>query len=400
MMDTEKTMTIYCEICDTRRIQEKAYQGYDKIILNAEVVIVNGQSKAVLEKLNINCNAEEFIEVDNDNGSDIPLVSINGVYSIGSAVPAEEHIILMINGSLMINPGAEEALKHYKAILVNGSVLCPDSMSAHLSRMSINGSTAIYPDGYILLPNNFVIDKYFPLRAANNGKYFVPNAVKLLDKTVNTAQLAEKNIQFKTKKLLVPEEKIEEVAPLFEESTEFIVIPCGFTAVDGNAKLDGELIKKYGNKIFVYGNLDAKGDISDITSQIDSLKITGRVALTKKSAVEFNKINAEYKKADIVKEVILRNKAVVRLNNDSISLSAEGISLINCGVVTIESDVIPQSIIRLVDMKNIGTVVCSQEQVTAVEMIGINIGRITTDPVKETVSPVGSNVVTTEKYIM
>ncbi len=402
IMNMEKSMIINCEICDTRKMRENAYEKYDKIILNAELVIVNERSKELLEKPDIICNAEEFIEIGDD--CDNPIVSTDGGYTIGRTVPAEDNIILCVNGGLTVNPGAEEALKHYCIISVNGGVLCPESMAAHLSRMRINGSTTIYPDEYTLLKNAFVIDKYFPLRAADNGKYFVPGTVKLIDKEVNAALLVEKNVRFKAKKLLIVEEKIGEAAVLFDENTEFIVVPLGFSVVEGNVTLNEDLIKKYGDKIFVYGNLDARGDIAGIASHIDALVITGKVTLTKKSAEEFKKLNAEYKKTDIVKEVVWRNKAAVKLNNDSISLSEDGISIINCGAVTIDKGIAPESIVRLVDMKNIGTVVCSEEQTAAVETVGVNIGGITNKPVRGMMSALGESmrnkVVNTEKYVM
>lgn len=392
-MKKAKTLNIGCAICDTRKIQEETYAEYDKITLGAGVIIVNERSKAVLERLDIDYGAAEIIELDDADGSDIPLVTINGDYSIGSAVPPEDNIILMVNGELTISPGAGEAMSRYKRILVNGGVLCPDSMTAHLSRVAVNGRTTAYPDDCTLLPDNFVIDKYFPLRAADNGKYFVPDTVKLLDTTVDVARLAAKGVSFKAKKLLLPEEKIEEIIPLFGETTEFIVAPRGYAVVDGESdenpikrhegvKLDEEFLRKYGNKVFVYGNLNAKDDISEIAPKIDALTVTGRVTLTKKSAADFEKINAEYGKAVIVKGTVYQNMTDINLSKHALKYSEDGISIQNCGTVTIDKDVTPEDILSLVDMKNIEVVVvCSEEQAMAVGKIGTRIEVITTEPI-------------------
>ncbi len=398
-MNKKKKLTINCEICDTRKLSEKSYEEYEQIILNAETVIVNERSKELFNKLNIVCNAEKFIEVENDRALDIPVIKrINGSCSIGSAVPREDNTVLKVNGTLTICPKAEEALRHYLRISVNGSVICPESMSGCLTRVSVNGSAITYPDDYTLLSNNFVIDKYFPLRAADNGKYFVPNTVKLFDKEASAAILAEKNVRFKAKKLLIPEEKIEEFAPLFDETTQFIVAPRGFSVVDGSAKLDDELVKKYGKNIFIYGNLDAKGDISDIAARIEKLIITGKVTLTAKSAAVFEKISAEYKKSEIVKEVIWDSQASAALTNDCLNISKEGISITNTGVVTVAEDIAPEDITRLVDLKNIGAVVCSEEQIAAVKTVGTNIGEITTEPIENLISLI--EVINAEKYVM
>ena len=403
-MDKKKSMVVNCDICDTRRMQENAYEKYDEIIINTDFVLVNERSKALLEKLSIVFNADEFIELNGDEDFNMPSVSVNGGYIIGNTVPAEDNIILLINGGLTITAEAEEALKHYYRISVNGGVLCPESLSSHLSRLSINGGITVYPDDYTLLKDNFVIDKYFPLRAAKDGRYFVRNSVKLIDKTVNVALLTEKNVRFKTKKLLVPEEKIEECVPLVDESTEFIVIPRGLTVADGNVKLNDELIKKYGSKIFVYGNLDASGDISDIIPKIETLVVTGKITLTKKNAEKFKEVNAEYNKIEIVKEIVLGNKAMVKINSGSLKLSNDGISVVNCGAVTIAKDVKPEDIMRLVDMKNIGVVMCSEEQCAAVDAVGENVGHVTTEFVNDAKlllgKIIGSKIVNTDKYVM
>lgn len=398
-MSNGKTLAINCAICDTRKIQESAYEEYDKIMLNAAMIFVNERSRAILEKLNIRLNAGDVIELDDDSQSYTTVV-VNGSSSIGSSVPSGDDIIMLVNGELTISPGAEEAMRHYKKILVNGGVLCPESMTAHLSCLSINGITITYPDDYTILPENFIIDKYFPLRAANNGKYFVPDTAKLLDRTVDLAALAEKNVRFMAKKLLLPEEKAKELVPLFGEATEIIAAPSGFAIVDGDAKLDEELLRRCGNKIFVYGSLDARGDISAIVPQIDELIVTGKVTLTKKGAAEFSKIKAEYRKIDIVKGTLLRLKQEVRLDGDALKLAEDGISVMNCAAVTLENDLTPEDIMQLIDMKNIGTVICSKEQRVAVEMVGVNIGAITTEPLGEAEPPADKNVVNAREYVM
>ena len=404
VMDLKKRLIINCDVCDTRKMQENAYEKYDAIIINSDIVLVNGRSKALMGQMDIICNADEFIELEDDDSFDVSVVSVNGRYSIGSAPPAEENVILGVNGSLKISPGAEETLKHYYRISVNGSVLCPESAAPYLSRMSVNGSVAVYPDDYTVLNDNFVIDKYFPLRAAKDGKYFVRGTVKLTDKTVNTALLAEKNVRFKAKKLLVPEEKIEECAALFDERAEFVVVPRGFETADGNMTLNNDLIKKYGKKIFVSGDLDARGDISEAAEQIDKIIVTGKVTVTRRSKEIFDKTDAEYKDIKIVKETVLRDKPIAKIDKNSLRLSEDGISAENCGIVKIAKDISPEEIMELIDMKNVGVVMCSEEQVSAAEAVGENIGKVTTEIMDDVMSVlkgvIGGKVINSDKYVM
>lgn len=398
----EKKLIINCDVCDTRKLNENAYKNYESIMINSDIVIVNAESKAAIEGLNTVFNADEFIETEDSEEFDV--VSVNGSYTIGESEPEGSRIILAVNGSLTIKPKAGNALKHYHRISVNGAVMCPESLSAQISRISLNGGSVIYPDDCTLLNGDFTIDKYFPLRAAANGKYFVNGTVRIIDEAVDVSKLAEKQVRFKAKKLLVLEDKIEECAPLFDESAEFIVVPNGFSLVDGNAALDEELIKSRGDKIFVFGNLDARETVMPYAEAIKKLIVTGTVTLTKKSAAEFKRINAEYKNTKLVKSVIWKDKAAARLTNRALGLSDDGISVENCGILTIAGDVTPEDILKLVDMRNIGVVSCSAEQADAVNTAGENIGRITQEVLKDTVSVFGdvlkSKVINADKYIM
>ena len=49
------------------------------------------------------------------------------------------------------------------------------------------------------------------------------------DKAVDLGKLVQKNVQFITNQLIVPEEMVESCVELFDENVDFVVIPAGMT---------------------------------------------------------------------------------------------------------------------------------------------------------------------------
>ena len=57
----------------------------------------------------------------------------------------------------------------------------------------------------------------------------------------------------------------------------------------------------------------------------------------------------------------------------------QGITVRDCGILRIDREVSPERILRLVDICDCGTVVCSQEQRSAVEAVSRDIGSVRID---------------------
>lgn len=405
-----KDLIINCEICDIRKLNPENYRQYGKISVNAELVLLNDRGKAALGELDISFNAEEFLEPDDD--TDIEIASVTGRYSISGNTRADSNTVLTVNGSVYIAPDAKGALQSFLKITVNGSILCAKSLAPFLSHVSANGSISFYPDDYTVLPGTFEIDKYFPLTAADGGKYFIQNTAKIKDSSIDLSLLAKKQVRFRAKKLILPEEKIEEAVPLFDSGTQFTVIPKGFSCADSSVKLDESLIEQYGRKIFVNGNLDARGDISSIVSKIDEMIVNGKVTVTKKTKADFDSISAKYNKYEISKSVVICDKPAITLNDQLLKLSCDGVRIENCAHLTIAEEVRAQDILDLAELCNIAMVSCTEEQQAAVISIGENIAKISTDPSDKQAIAIESNpvsaastalnakLINTEKFIM
>ena len=139
-----------------------------------------------------------------------------------------------------------EILEKYEKIHVNGSVRCAESISGYLTKLSASNSVSIYPDDCMILNDTFIVDKYFPLRAKEDNKYYVKDKVIIQDKSVDMQKLVEKNVRFVTEQLIIPEEMVESCIELFDEKVNFVVIPAGMALHYGDAVLNEELLKKEG----------------------------------------------------------------------------------------------------------------------------------------------------------
>lgn len=376
-MFNKKNYLLNCDVCDTRKIKEEDYSGYEKMMINADVVVVSASSKSILNRLPVTINQDCTIEIPDD--IDVELKTINGSYEISGSTVVQEHTLLIVNGSLNIHPGTEEALKRYEKIHVNGSVRCPKSLESYLSKLSANGSVSIYPDDCDILDNTFILDKYFPIRAKEGKKYYVKNKVVISDKSVDLEKLMQKKVQFITEQLIVPEELVELCVDLFDEKVNFVVIPTGMALHYGDAVLNEQLPEKEGNSIYVYGNLKVPEDVNmeGVANAITKLVVKGNVVLRKAQEDSFKKLNIEYNQLEFKWEGrIIENKPSARVDKTLLDSSPDKVLVRNAATIKIASDVTPELILDRLMIENCAKVSCSEEQESAIAAIAQNVAKI------------------------
>ncbi len=299
-MSEKKKLALNCDVCDTRSIKEENYSHYESIFINADILIVNEQSKAVLNRLPATMNFDKMIESDND--ADITVKSVNGSYEINKSSAAKSHALLVVNGSLFIHPGTEEILESYDGITVNGNVKFPKNMEGCLGKMTVNGFVETYPDDCVILPPTFTIDPYFPLRAKEGGRYYAKDLVMIRDTGVDAAVLAGKGVRFVTKKLLLPECKLRDCIPMFDETVEFIVVPDGMKLICGDILFNADFVRREGGSLFIYGDMevDSHADMSVICNQIESLIVKGSVRLLAKHEDAFRSLHVTFDRIEVI----------------------------------------------------------------------------------------------------
>ena len=376
-MFNKKNYLLNCDVCDTRKIKEEDYAGYEKMMINTDIVIVNETSKSILNRLPLTLNQDSTIELPDD--IDVAIQTINGSYEITGSTAVQEHTLLVVNGSLKIHSGTEEILARYEKIQVNGSVKCPKSLEGYLSKLSANGSVSIYPDDCVILDNTFVLDKYFPLRARTGSKYYVENMVVIQDKNVDLRNLVQKNVQFITNRLLILENMVQDSVELFDEKVEFIVVPADMALIYGNIVLNEQLVEKEGSKIYVYGSvkLDENCDLEKIKNTLEKLVVNGNITLKRNQEEAFRKLNAEYNSLVFSWEGrVIENKPNVRIDKSLLENSPNKVLVRNTATIKISDDVTPEMILDRLVIENCAKVSCGEEQESSVAAIAQNVAKI------------------------
>lgn len=371
-MEEKKTFIINCDICDARKVNEETLAEYEKIIINGDVLVVDGRSKEIVNRLPIVYNGDQVMELEQDT----EFVVCNGACEISGDVSVPKKTLLVVNGTLTIHPGSERAMENYCQIVVNGLVLYPESMAAYMGKIHANGSVECYPDDSILLDAVFVPDKYFVLRARRGVNYYAQEKVLLADPELDVAGLAEKDVHFLTKTLVVPEEKLEDAILLVNEKTDLQVIPAGYAYVQGNTELTEELIYRYGSRLYIDGSLKFMPESAELLPQLEGLEVTKDILLTEKQLEALRKIRAKYKNIVLTKGKILKDKMNATLDLLMLEDTPEGIQFQNCVSVSVDPEVSRERILSDVEFRNCVKIVCTPEQKSAVEVVSKNVAKI------------------------
>lgn len=407
-MFNQKNYLLNCDVCDTRKMKEEDYSGYEKMMINTDLVIVSPSSKSILNRLPLTLNHDCTMEFEDD--AEIKVQAINGSYEITGTTAVHEHTLLSVNGDLTIYPGTEESLQKYERIHVNGSVTCPKSLEGCLTKLSANGSVSVYPDDCVILDDTFIMDKYFPLRAREGRKYYVKDMVIVQDKSADMEKLVQKNVQFITRQLIVPEEMAEACVELFDEKAEFTVTPAGMTLHYGDAVLNEQLVEKDGDCIYVYGNLTIpdNANLRALSDSITKLTVKGNVTLKKNQAEDFKKLNAEYSELTFKWEGrLIENKISVKIDKTLLESSPDKVLVRSTAAAKIAPDITPELILDRLVIENCAKVSCSEEQESAVAAVSQNIAAIVKESSKELSEMSGgfddllsTKVINADSYIM
>ncbi|MDO4741363.1 MAG: hypothetical protein Q4A66_11900, partial [Eubacteriales bacterium] len=304
-MFEKKKLMINCEICDARKIAEEDYAKFESIVLNTEILFVNDRARGILARLPVTMNAAETIELP--EGKEIDMRVYSGSSQLGPDDSVSENTMIIANGSLQLLPGAQETVARCYKIIVNGSLRCPQSMAGCLGRISCNGKTDVYPDDAVVLDKKYVMDRFFPLRARQDAKYYAEKQILIGDGALDAAKLAAKNVSFITKKLVVPEALVEPLAPLFDVNTEFEVVPEGYAIVPDSADLDEALLQKYGRSLYVCGDLDIGIEAKELIAGLERLIVTGCVSMPKSCKAAFDALHAQCGSIELVKGKVVGN---------------------------------------------------------------------------------------------
>lgn len=373
-----KKMIINCSNCDARKVTEKTLSSYEHIVINAATILVSPVTKELLNRYGVTMNCASVTELD----ADVEVSTVNGTMEIKSTDAVVGKRYLTVNGSLTIGPDTQKVLEQYVGIFVNGAVSCPESVSACLAKMKINGSTSCYPDNAIVLKRNAVIDRLFALRA-RNSLYWSAKRMIMVDPLLDAAALEKKGATFSSEQVIIAESKVEAVIGLIDEKADIIIVPDGTAVVLDDVELDELMITKYGTKLYIVGDLKVKEDAADILSQLEYLNVRGDAAvaesLKKQLMAALTEITGKVKLLKKPKGRHLEDKLSLKLTKWLVEQEPDGISVSDCMKVTLDDDIPNEMILERLHFSDCMQIKCSAEQEAAVAAVSEDVMTIGQD---------------------
>jgi len=394
-----KKLVVNCAVCDMTRVQEETLAAYESITLNCASVIVTPETKALISRYPVQMNAASITEVP----TGVKIRQLNGKCVITAGSGIESDAVLMVNGKVIIEDDALEAAQSYHSIQVNGKVIVPRSILDKLHNLNVNGKIVAYPDGAILLKGTEIIERTFALRA-KPSLYYAEKRIVFVDKDIDVQRIAEKGVTFETPLVIVAESFCEDIIPLIDERAEIRVVPDGTGFVKEDASLDNTLIRRYGKKLYIEGNLTIREE--EALRQAEYLHVTGKVRVTEGLKEMFFDLNAEYGEIEIIREYgcELCDKAMAKVDRKLLEKNPGGVLVCDCAIVKIAADIEEDMILERLVLQDVAKVNCTPEQESAVSVVSSGVAHINTggDELPQEIfnTDPDTNVINAAKYVM
>lgn len=373
-MENKKNLKINAVLCDVRKVTEEYLSHYNNVKISTTVLITSAEAQAVLGKCGVKIDAVSNISLTED----IRFSLMNGPVTISaSQIVPGQRTAAMINGPVTLEPGCEGVLGSYAFLCINGPVTCPESMVSLLNGFQINGPIRAYPDGAIVLKKNTVLDRVFHLRAKQDVLYYAAKQVVALAPDINFEKLAEKNVRFATRRLLVAESLAEHAVPLFDEKTDIEVLPDGCAYVDDDAVLDDTLVRRYGGKLYIDGDLTVNGDSAAALDQVSYLRVDGTLLVSRGMKDRVLGMELVYNGLEIVGSALIQDRPSVEVSAAMLEDAEDGVSVIDCAQVDFAGDITPALLKeKLVSLTDCACVNCTEEQRPVIEAIAQDVAHI------------------------
>ena len=360
-------LLIESAICDLRKAQEETLAAYDTITIQSALLITNPRARALLAKYPFTLQCAQTLDLEDD----IQLNTINGPTTLTGQNTPNGKQFLIINGSLTVTPDAGDALRQYMGITLNGAAYCPTSLATVLaSKSTINGKLYSYPDHAVVLRSTTLLDRSFLCRAQSR-LYWAAKRFIAVDPQLDGNALAATGARFSSQSAILSETLAKSLAPLFDEAAEITVVPDGTTVVQDDLELSGAARGRYGDGLYVAGDLTLSDDSLEVLNELEYLRVEGQVLLPGELADAF------YDIPDVTcGELILLDghpiscKSRVVADEALLDLYPDGVSLLNCAMVEIDPALEPSEILEQLYLSNCALVRCTAAQQGAVQAAG------------------------------
>lgn len=372
-----KNLVVNCATCDARFVSEKTLQSYEQIRISCATMLTTPASRELMNQYNISMNCATVLSLDED----VQLVTVNGKGEIKPTDAVGGKKYLLVNGKATIHPGTEKVLEQYVGMTVNGKILCPESLSGVLNRMTVNGKAVVYPDEAIVLEDTATIDKLFTLRAKHK-LYWSAKRMILTDPKLDAARLGEKGATFCAPECILAESLVEDLLPLIDEKADIKVVPDGTVVVDDDIELTESTLRRYGTKLYVLSDGKILGDCAPVLEKVEYLHICGSASVAESVEALFHQkaqVEGEVKIIKGSQGRCLTDMPMVKITRWMLEKEKDGITVEDCALVKIDADVDCESILEKLTFMDCALIRCTPEQEGAVAMVSTDVAQIGSD---------------------
>ena len=364
----KKILKITAAMCDAVDTTQETLKGYDQVDITAAALFVSSRSRELINGMGVNVKADMVREVEPGT----KIIVKNGDYTLGSSGAPERGSALMVNGRLTLEPDAGPALSGCSSVIVNGLLLYPESLSDAAAAVTVNGSAESYPDGAVVLKSTFTADEIFALRA-HEGTYWARSTVIITDPKADPAGLAARGVRFSCRRAIVGKELLRDALPLFDDSTEIITVPQGCAFIKDDVTLDRGLIKKYGTRLFINGDLVIGDDGMALVEELEYASVRGSVYACREILNAVGERGFDCGELVETRGRVLRDKADMTVDG---AMLETPVTLIDCAFITVDGAVTPELIRENLCLIGCAMVRCSPEQKSALEMVSRDVAEI------------------------
>lgn len=381
-MKNKKKLTINAALCDMTRLSAEVLDAYEAITINAGSIVVSARMKELISRIPVAMNAAQILQAE--EGTQVSIK--NGKAEItGSEAPAMP-TMLIVNGQLIIHPDSAEALKGYVNITVNGKMIFPKSLGQHLSMAQVNGLSLSYPDDAILIDSALKVDEMFILRA-KGGHYYVMGDVTLIDENLDIKALSDKGTHFTVRRAFIAQKLLKEALPLFDDKARITPIPEGYAFVEGENTLSNHLISSKGTRLFFPKKLAIPRDQEEALRKLSGLHVEGDIKLPESLLDALMALKPQYQKLLLYKGLLINDKSNMTVSQALLDQNPEGLTIEDCGAVTLEECISAQTILDKLIIRDCGAVLCQADQEVALLQVTSDVGTVSVINPREDTQP-------------
>ena len=187
--------------------------------------------------------------------------------------------------------------------------------------------------------------------------------------------MAEKNVRFVTKELLVSESYAEAAVAMVDERADITILPDGCAYVDDDAVLDEDLVKRYGGKLYIDGSLSITSDSASALDQVSFLRVNGDLLVCRSMKDRVMEMDMAYDRLRVVGGLLISDRVRAEITASLLADAEEGVSMMNCASVAFAGDVTPELLKeKLVSLSDCAAVICAdKEQKSVVEALAEDV---------------------------